>query len=406
VRRRSSLLVLAAVAGPGLLAGLSDDDAPGLTTYSIMGANYGYRLLWVLALSTVALIVFHELGARLGIVTGQGLTGLIRDRYGMRTAAVAVLLLVVANIGTTCGEFAGVAASLEPAVPRWVSAPAAALLVSVLVLRGSFHRIEHLLLVLSAVFGTYLVSVFLAAPDWSAAGRGTVVPSMPLDRSAVLAATACLGTTLAPWGLSFIQSYAVDKRLGPRDLRYERADVVTGAVMTGVIGAAVVIACAATLHQHHQSITEAKDAARALEPLAGGLAATLFGAGLLGASLLAASILPLSTAYSVSEALGDESALDDAFSQAPVFYVSYCMVVGVSVAIVLIPGAPLVRILFLSQALNAVLLIPLLVMISRIAADRSVMGEFANGRLGSMVAWMTVAAITVCVTALFALTVL
>jgi Mn2+/Fe2+ NRAMP family transporter len=187
------------------------------------------------------------------------------------------------------------------------------------------------------------------------------------------------------------------------DLRYERADVVTGAVMTGVIGAAVVIACAATLHAHHQSISQAKDAARALEPLAGGLAAALFAAGLLGASLLAASILPLSTAYSVSEALGDESALDDSFRQAPVFYVSYGMVVTVSLAVVLVPGAPLVHILFLSQALNAILLIPLLVMISRVAADRSVMGEFASGRLASAAAWTTVAAITVCVGALLVL---
>src|SRR5437764_2203590 len=311
--RRSGLFLRLAVAGPGLLAGLSDDDAPGITTYSIMGADYGYRLLWVLALSTVALIVFHEIGMRVGVVTGQGLTGLIRERYGVGTAAAAVLLLLAANIGTTCGEFAGVAASLEPGVPRFVSAPLAALLVSALVLRGSFHRIEHVLLLLSALLGTYLVSVVLSHPDWGAAGRGTVVPSMPFDRTALLEATACLGTTLAPWGLAFIQSYAVDKRLDPADLQYERVDVVTGALMTGLIGAAIVIACAATLHVHHQSINEARDAARALEPLAGGLASTLFGAGLLGASLLAASILPLSTAYSVGEALGDETALDDSF---------------------------------------------------------------------------------------------
>ena len=406
VRRRSGLLVLLAVAGPGLLAGLSDDDAPGITTYSIMGADYGYRLLWVLALSTVALIVFHEIGMRVGVVTGQGLTGLIRERYGVGTAAVAVLLLLAANIGTTCGEFAGVSASLEPAVPKYVSAPLAALLVSALVLRGSFHRIERVLLLLSAVLGTYLISVFLAQPDWGAAGRGTVVPSMPLDRSAVLVATACLGTTLAPWGLAFIQSYAVDKRLDPADLRYERVDVVTGAVMTGMIGAAIVIACAATLHAHHQSITQAHDAARALEPLAGSLASLLFGAGLLGASMLAASILPLSTAYSVGEALGDETALDDSFVEAPVFYVTYSLVVLAALAVVLAPGAPLVQILFLSQALNAVLLLPLLVMIARVAADRSVMGEYANGRAASAVAACTIVLIGACVLLLFALTVM
>jgi len=395
-RRGSALVALAAVAGPGLLAGLSDDDAPGITTYSIIGADYGYQLLWVLALSTLALIVFHEVGARVGLVTGQGLTGMIRDRYGVRAAAFAVLALVVANVGTTCGEFAGVAASLEPAVPRRVSVPVAAVGVSLLVLRGSFHRIEHILLVLSTVFATYLVSAVLAHPDWSAAGRGLVVPSIPLT-GAALAATACLGTTLAPWGLAFIQSYAVDKRLTPDDLPYERIDVCVGAIMTGVIGAAVVIACAATLHQSGTSIKDASDAAGALRPLAGDLASSLFAAGLLGASLLAASILPLSTAYSVCEALGDEAALDDPFSDAPTFYISYAVIVCVAVAIVLIPGAPLVQILFLSQALNAVLLLPLLVFIARIAGDAQVMGRHVSGRFASAVAWGTIALIGACV---------
>lgn len=398
--RGRALVAIAAVAGPGLLAGLSDDDAPGITTYSIMGADYGYRLLWVLGLSTLALIVFHEVGARIGLVTGQGLTGLIRDRYGVRAAAIAVLALVIANIGTTCGEFAGVAASLEPHVPRWLSVPLAAGGVSLLVLRGSFHRIEHVLLALSTVFAAYLVSAVLSHPDWSAAGRGMVVPSMPLTRDAVLAATACLGTTLAPWGLAFIQSYAVDKRLKPADLRYERIDVITGATMTGIIGAAIVIACAATLHQQHRSINDAGDAAQALAPLAGDLASALFAVGLLGASLLAASILPLSTAYSVGEVLGEEAALDDSFADAPIFYVSYGIVVLVSVAFVLVPGTPLIQILFLSQALNALLLLPLLVFICRIAGDRQVMGEHANGRTATIVAWSTVCMIAVCIAAL------
>ena len=402
-RRASALVLIAGVAGPGLLAGLSDDDAPGITTYSIMGARYGYELLWVLALSTLALIVYHEVAARLGLVTGQGLTGLIRDRYGVRAAAVALVTLVAANLGTTCGEFAGVAAALEPAVPRWVSVPAAAVGVSCLVLRGSFHRIEHVLLALSTVFATYLVSAVLAHPDWGAAAHGLLVPSTPLTKDALLTTTACVGTTLAPWGLAFLQSYVVDKRLGPDDIRYERIDVVTGAVMTGVIGAAVVIACAATLHQQGRTIEDAGDAARALEPLAGSFASALFSTGLLGASLLAASILPLSTAYSVSEALGDEAALDDSFSDAPVFYVTYGLVVVISAAVVLIPGAPLIQILFLSQALNAVLLLPLLAFMARMAGDHDVMGSHASGRLVSAIAWAALALIAACVAALMVL---
>jgi Mn2+/Fe2+ NRAMP family transporter len=403
--RRGSLVALAAIAGPGLLAGLSDDDAPGIATYSIMGADYGYQLLWVLGLSTIALVVFHEVGSRVGVVTGQGLMGLIRDRYGVRVATLALAALVVANLGTTCAEFAGVAASLGLfGIPAWISVPVAAVAVSMLVLRGSFHRIERVLLTLSTVFAAYIVSGILAHPDWSAAGRGLLVPSMPLDRDAVLTATACLGTTLAPWGLAFIQSYAVDKRLQPKDLAYERVDVIAGAVMTGIIGFFVVVACAATLHAHGKSIHDAGDAADALSPLAGDLASVLFGAGLLGASLLAASILPLSTAYSISEALGDESALDDPFAEAPVFYRSYGVVVCISAAIVVIPGAPLVSILFLSQALNAVLLLPLLVLIARIAGDSAIMGRYANGRTETIAVWTTTAGIAVCVSTLAILT--
>ena len=384
-----------------MLAGLSDDDAPGITTYSIMGARYGYELLWVLALSTIALIVFHEVGSRIGVVTGQGLMGLIRDRYGVRVAAGALAALVVANLGTTCAEFAGVAASLGLlGVPAWVSVPVAAVAVSALVLRGSFHRVERVLLALSTVFVAYILSGILAGPDWSAAARGLVVPSIPLDREALLTATACLGTTLAPWGLAFIQSYAVDKRLEPKDLVYERIDVITGAVMTGVIGFFVVVACAATLHASGRSIEDAGDAADALSPLAGDLASLLFGAGLLGASLLAASILPLSTAYSVSEAMGDESAVDDSLAQAPVFYGSYGVVVALAAAVVVVPGAPLVDILFLSQALNAILLLPLLVLIARIAGDRDLMGPHVNGRVGTVAVWTTTAVIAVCVGAL------
>jgi Mn2+/Fe2+ NRAMP family transporter len=406
MRRRSGLLALAAVAGPGLLAGLSDDDPAGITTYSILGADYGYQLLWVLLLSTVALIIFHELGARTGIVTGQGLAGLVREHYGVRLAAFAIAALVIANVGTTCAEFAGVAASLGLAgVTRYVSVPVAAVLVSTLVLRGSFKRIEHVLLAFGSLLGAYIVAGLLAHPDYAATAHGLLVPSMSLNRATVLAVTATVGTTLAPWGLAFIQSYAVDKKLGPRDLSLERVDVVAGAIMTGVIGVFVVIACAATLHADGRSINDAGDAAVALEPLAGHLATLLFGAGLLGAALLAASILPLSTAYSVSEALGSESRLDDSFREARVFYVTFVLVVAVAVTIVLIPGVPLIPILFLSQALNAVLLLPLLVFIYGVTRNRDLMGEHVNRGLGAAAALATIGLLAVCVFSLAVLTV-
>jgi Mn2+/Fe2+ NRAMP family transporter len=388
--------------GPGLLAGLSDDDPAGITTYSILGADYGYRLLWVLTLSTVALIVFHDLAARTGVVTGKGLMRLVRERYGMRMTNLALSALVVANVGTICAEFAGVAAGMEvlTGTSRYVSVPLGAAAVSVLVLKGSFRRVEHVLLALSAIFVAYIVSGLLAQPDWGAAAAGLVVPSMPLTRGGVLVIVATIGTTLAPWGLAFIQSYAVDKRLSVKDLRYERVDVITGAVLTGIIGAFIVIGCAATLHKQGQHIDNASDAAVALRPLAGSAATTLFGVGLVGAALLAAAIVPLSTAYSVAEAFDKRSDLNDSFRQAPLFYGAYAGCALVAVTIVLIPGAPLIPILFLTQALNAVLLLAILPFLRALARDPAVMGTYRIGPATSAATALIIALVAISVVAL------
>jgi Mn2+/Fe2+ NRAMP family transporter len=400
--RAGGLAALLAVVGPGVLAGLSDDDPAGITTYSILGARYGYELLWVLALSTAALIVFHEVGVRLGVVTGKGLLTLVRERFGPRAAALVVTALVIANTGTMCAELAGVAAGAEllGGVSRYVSVPLAAIAISAVVLRENFHRVEHLLLLLSSVFVAYVVAGILAHPDWGAAARGLVVPSIPLNRDALLVAVATLGTTLAPWGLAFIQSYAVDKKLQVKDLRYERVDVIVGATLTGVIGFFVVIACAATLHVEGIDINDASDAARALEPLAGSAAATLFGLGFLGAALLAAAIVPLSTAYSISESLGRRADLDDSFRQEPTFYLSFAAITVLAAILVLIPGAPLIQILFLSQALNAVLLLVLLPFIRRLAGDRDLMGDNALGRFDRISTAIALALVAISVVAL------
>ncbi len=394
--------------GPGLLAGLSDDDPAGITTYSILGTEYGYQLLWVLTLSTFALVVFHEVAVRLGIASGKGLMTLIREHYGPKRAALVLSALVIANTGTLCAEFAGVAAASEllGGVSKYVTVPLAALLVSGLVLRGTFKYVEHVLMVLSTVLVAYVIAGIMAGPDWGEATRGLVVPSMPATSDAVLVAVATVGTTLAPWGLSFIQSYAVDKKIKPEDFRYERVDVVVGAVLTGVIGFFVVVACAATLHQQEVSIEDARDAAKALEPLAGNTAATLFGLGFLGAALLAAAIVPLSTAYSISETTGHKADINDDFQEARVFYVSYAVIVAIAAAVVLIPGAPLVPILFLSQALNAVLLLVLLPFIRALGKNRDLMGDLALGRAGRAVTGITFVGIAASVLALFALTVL
>ncbi|MGI9163378.1 MAG: NRAMP family divalent metal transporter [Mycobacterium sp.] len=392
---------LFAVVGPGLLAGLSDDDPAGITTYSVLGAGHGYQLLWVLLLSTIALVVFHGLAARMGVVTGQGLIGLVRHRYGVKVGGAVLVALVAANIGTTCAEFAGIAAGFEIfGISRYISVPVAAVAVSLLVLRGSFHRVERFLLLLSTVFLAYIASGFMAHPDWGAAVRGTVIPTMPMTGEAIAIVTATLGTTLAPWGLSFMQSYAVDKKLRTEDLPLERIDVVTGAVLTGVIGFFVVIACAATLHRDGLSINDAADAAVALEPLAGDAASTLFAVGLIGASILAASILPLSTAYSVCEFAGLEAAIDDPYAEARTFYLTYAIITMIGTAIVLTPNVPLVTILVGTQVLNAVLLIPLLIAMVGLGRDRDLMGEFATGRAGTVVYALTTVAVVACVLAL------
>ncbi|HZM67818.1 MAG TPA: divalent metal cation transporter [Nakamurella sp.] len=399
--RLTALAGLAAVVGPGLLAGLSDDDPAGITTYSVLGTDYGYTFLWVLAVSTIALVLFQDLGARIGVVTGQGLAGLIRQRYGARAGVLAITALFVANVGTTTAEFAGIAAGGEIfGVPRYISVPVAAALVSVLVLRGGFRRVERVLLALSAVFIAYVGAGVLAGPDWGAALHGLVVPTLPTSSDAILICTATLGTTLAPWGLAFIQSYSVDKKLTPHHLGLLRIDVITGAVLTGVIGFFVVISCAATLHAQGISITDASDAAVALEPLAGRVATELFAFGLIGAALLAASILPLSTAYSISDIAGRPAALDDSFREAPLFYASFGAVTVIGAGLVLIPGISLVPILVGTQVINAVLLLPLLAYMSGIARDRKLMGEYAAGRAVSSTYLVVIGLITVCILAL------
>jgi Mn2+/Fe2+ NRAMP family transporter len=397
-RWKGRLLATAAVVGPGLLAGLSDDDPPGITTYSVLGAEYGYQLLWVLLLATLALIAFHTLAVRLGVVTGQGLIGLIRDRYGPGVGGIALVLLLVANLGTTCAEMAGVAAGSELlGVDRVVSVPLVAVGVTVLVLKGAFHRVEHVLMALAATFLAYVVASFFVHPQWGQAARGLVTPSMPLTQEAILIVTATVGTTLAPWGLSFIQSYAVDKKLTVADLRYERIDVVVGSILTGVIGFFVVITCASTLHIQHISIESAADAATALEPLAGHYARLLFAVGILGAAILAAAILPLSTAYSVCEFAGHEGALNDGPRRAPYFYGTYVVIIGLAGAIVLLPGISLVPILVLTQVLNAILLVPLMVLMYRLGRDKWLTGEHVLSAQAAAVYVAVIMLISVCV---------
>jgi NRAMP (natural resistance-associated macrophage protein)-like metal ion transporter len=377
--KKIRIAALLAVMGPGIIAGLSDDDPAGITTYSVLGAKYGYQLLWVLVASTAALIIFQDLGARIGVVTRQGMIGLIRQKYGARSGTLSAGALILANIGTMTAEFAGIAAAGQLfGLSKYLSVPIAAVAVSFLVLRNSFSKIEKIFFLISGVFIAYIVAGFMAGPDWGKALHGAVVPTMPFTQDAIFIATATFGTTLAPWGLAFIQSYAVDKRLTRDDLKLLRIDVWTGSLLTGIIGFFVVVTCAATLNKNGIQINDAADAAKALEPLAGTLAKELFAFGLIGAALLAASILPLSTAYSVSDLTGRPAALDDSPREAPLFYATFGVITVLSAVLILIPGAPLIRILVLTQILNAVVLLPLLIYMYGISRDERLMGEFVS----------------------------
>jgi Mn2+/Fe2+ NRAMP family transporter len=393
--------------GPGVIAGLSDDDPAGITTYSQLGAKFAYQMLWVLVISTIALILFQDLGARIGVVTRQGLIGLVRQKYGARSGTLSAVALLIANFGTLTAEFAGIAAAGQLfGYSRFITVPTAALIVSFLVLRGSFARVEKVFFGLSAVFIAYVIAGFMAHPDWGKALHGVVVPSMPFNHDAIYIATATLGTTLAPWGLAFIQSYAVDKRLTRDDLKLLRIDVWTGSLLTGIIGFFVIVTCAATLNKQGQTnITDAAQAARALEPLAGTLAKALFAVGLVGAALLAASILPLSTAYSVGDLTGQPAALDDGPKDAPLFYATFGMMTFLAAGLILLPGIPLIRVLVLTQILNAVLLLPLLFFMYGISRDKRLMGEFASTQRMRFVYGIIIALVSICVIALLWFTV-
>jgi Mn2+/Fe2+ NRAMP family transporter len=389
--RLGRLLPLLAVVGPGLIVAAADNDAGGITTYSVVGAQFGYSFLWIFIILVLSLAITQEMGARAGIVTGKGLASLIRERFGVRWTALALLATMLANLGTTVMEFAGVAASLDIfGLTRYISVPLAALFVFFLVIRGNYKRVERIFLVSSVVYVSYIVSGILAQPDWDAALKGTIVPSFQLDGPYILAFIATVGTTITPWGQFFIQSYVVDKRLSPEELNYERADVYTGALFTNIVAAFIVIACAATLYASGQGISEAQDAAVALGPLAGRFAQVLFAFGLLNASVLAASILPLSSSYVLCEGLGFEAGVDRSFEEAPWFYGLFAFFIVFGAGFVLL-NFPLVTIALFSQTVNAIFLIPILIFLLKLTNDEEVMDKYTNGPVFRIVAGATIA---------------
>jgi NRAMP (natural resistance-associated macrophage protein)-like metal ion transporter len=395
--RRVRFAAVLGVLGPGIVSGFADNDAGGITTYSLAGARFGYELLWVILVTQVALFITQEIGARIGLATGQGLTGLIRERFGVRWAAFAALTMIGANLGSTVSEFAGISAALSLfGVPVPVSAALAAIAVITLISRGSFSRVQYFFVGIGIlVSAAYIVSAILSHPDWAQAAA-SLVPHGTFSGAYMLAVVGTVGTTITPWGQGFIQAYVVDKRLRSEDLAAERLDVLIGVFITNVIAAFILVACAATLWQSGQrDIPDAAAAAKALGPLAGNVASGLFAVGLLAASLLGLGVVPLASAYTACEAFGWEQGVDWRWREAPAFYGLLAFFILFAAVFLLIPGLPLIQVMFSAQVINGLLLPVILVFVMRLVGDRRLMGDLVSGPINLALGWLVTALLVV-----------
>jgi len=386
--RVRSILLFLAILGPGIVTGSVDNDAGGITTYSVAGAVYGYRLLWTLIPSFLLLVVVQEMNARMGIVTGKGLADLIRENFGVRVTLFIFLGLVAADIGNTATEFAGVAGSLMVfGVSKYISVPIVAVGVWLLVTKGNYRTAERIFLFFSFCLLSYIVSAILGKPDWSKIGQAFLNPAMHFDRAYLAMVLGIVGTTIAPWMQFYMQSAVIEKRIKVKDYKYELWDVIIGCTATVVVAFFIMVACAATLHKNGLVINEAKDAAVALKPFAGAFAAQLFAFGLFIASVFSATILPLATAFYVCEAFGFEAGINKKIQEAPQFYALFGFIMTVAVLIILIPGAPLIAITIWSQIINAMLLPVVIFSMIRMVNNKKIMGEHVNNKFQNIVGW-------------------
>ena len=390
------LVVLGAIVGPGIITANLDNDAGGITTYSLAGAIYGYRLLWTVIPVALALFVVQEMSSRLGVVTGKGLADLMREQFGVKAIFYLMVALLLTNWGNTMAEFAGLAAALEIIhVPRLVSVPIGAVFVWWLVTWGTYRAVEKVFLMASAFYVAYVISGIMAKPDWGNVLVSTVTPSFDMNLPFVVMVVGIVGTTIAPWMQFYQQAAVVEKGISTRNLREARLDVAIGSLMAVLVVWFILIACGATLHKAGIPIRNAADAAHALVPLAGRYAALLFGFGLFNASLFAAAILPLSTAYSVCEGMGWERGIDKKLQEAPWFYGIYTALIALGAGAILIPGVPLLKVLYLSQVANGILLPAVLLFMLILANRRDIMGEHVNSKTFNVVAWILVGSLIV-----------
>jgi Mn2+/Fe2+ NRAMP family transporter len=391
-RWRTNIIIFLGVLGPGIITANVDNDAGGIFTYSVAGARYGYTLLWTLIPITVALIVVQEMVARMGMVTGKGLADLIREEYGFRTTFILMILLLLANWGNTISEFAGLASGMSIFhVSRFISVPLGAILVWLLVVRGTSRIVEKVFLLACFFYVSYIISGFAAHPNWKQAVLGTIRPTMRFDSDSLYMIIGLVGTTIAPWMQFYLQAAVVEKGIKLKHYMQSRWDVIIGCIIVDVVAFFIIVACAATIYESgHQRINDAADAALALKPLAGSAAAALFAFGLVNASLFAASILPLATAYTVCEGLGFESGINKRLHEAPAFYSLYTgLIILGGLAVLVLSESRQVPIMLLSQVANGILLPIILIFMLRLCNREDLMGPYRNTRAFNIIAWTT-----------------
>jgi Mn2+/Fe2+ NRAMP family transporter len=412
LRRRSSLVLISsriaaflAVLGPGFITANVDNDPGGIFVYSQAGAAFGYQLLWTLIPTTIALIVVQEMAARMGAITGKGLSDLIREEFGLRATFFTMLILGLADFFNISSEFSGLAAGMGIfGISKYIVVPLGAILVWALIVRGRYKPVERILIIASLIYFAYPISAFLAKPDWDLAIKQTFIPTLRGDSAYVGMIIALIGTTITPWMQFYLQAAVVEKGIDQRHYGLCRLDVITGCIVTDVIAFFIVVACGATIfHSNHPQINDASQAARALAPVAGKFAALLFAAGLVNAALLSAAILPLATSYNICEGLGFESGVDKRFVEAPVFYWLYTLLIGGGAAVVLIPRLPLIKVIEWSQIANGILLPFVLVYMLLLINRTRLMGSYRNKAWQNVIAWAT-AVVIIILTAVYTYT--
>jgi NRAMP (natural resistance-associated macrophage protein)-like metal ion transporter len=394
MNRWKTFLIFLTVMGPGIITANIDNDASGITTYSVAGARFGYDLLWTLVPTTIALVVIQEMCGRMGVVTGKGLADLIRENYGVRAAFFMMVGLFVANFGNTVADFAGWAASMEIlGISKYIAVPIGALAIWILVVKGSYRFVEKVLLFACLIYVGYIISGIMAKPDWGEVFKSTVMPNMKWNAEYFYLSIGIIGTTITPWMQFYLQSSIAEKGIKKEDYKASRMDVIIGCSITDIISFFIIVTCATVLFPHGIMVNEASEAALALKPLAGDYASLIFALSLANASILGAIIVPLATAYYICEAMGWEAGVNKSFRDAPQFMVIYTMMIVAGAMVVLIPGAPLVFLMVMSAAINGLILPFVLVYVIKLINKPRIMGDFVNSRSYNIISWSTVAAV-------------